>query len=345
VLWSGLDWRRTDHPWLKDLLRSYLRYILAFTMLGYGLAKVFTQFSQFPPVEFDQLNKTYGESSPMNLVWTFMGASRGYTMFAGLGEVIAALLLIWRHTAILGAAVALGVMLNVMMLNFLYDVPVKQYSAHLCAMAVMIMLPDASRLLRLLVFNRPVDSHSLRPPYTNQYTIWVQRAFKAYLIVMGIGLPLYSSITAEWFPSEPRIVQPDHFGGYVVEEFKRDGEVIPPRTDDPTRWRTFYVRRLPSFMNRGLGPTDIILVRMMDQSPISSRVTFSQDQKTMTLESGAMGSVPGELTLEVLPEERLRLTGTTDGKAVEVTLKKRRREDYLLINRGFRWINEFPFNR
>jgi hypothetical protein len=75
VVWSAADRRRTEHPWIKDLLRSYLRYVLAFTMLGYGLAKVGTEFNQFPPPDVDQLMKTYGESSPMNLVWTFMGAS------------------------------------------------------------------------------------------------------------------------------------------------------------------------------------------------------------------------------------------------------------------------------
>src|SRR5262245_5322877 len=117
VVWSAVGWRRTNYPWLNDLLRSYLRYVLAFAMLGYGLAKVGSAVNQFAEPSVEQLMKTYGESSPMNLVWTFMGASRAYTRFAGLGEVVGALLLIWRRTTILGAVVSFGVMRNVVVVN------------------------------------------------------------------------------------------------------------------------------------------------------------------------------------------------------------------------------------
>src|SRR5205814_52375 len=70
VVWSAVDWRRTDHPWLKDLLRSYLRYVLAFALLGYGLHKVGSVMNQFAEPSVDQLMKSYGESSPMHLVGT-----------------------------------------------------------------------------------------------------------------------------------------------------------------------------------------------------------------------------------------------------------------------------------
>ena len=85
IVWSAIDWRKTDYCWLRDLLRSYLRYVLAITMLSYGLAKATFITSQFPDPSVDQLTKTYGESSPMNILWTFMGASRAYTFFCGVG--------------------------------------------------------------------------------------------------------------------------------------------------------------------------------------------------------------------------------------------------------------------
>jgi hypothetical protein len=86
-----------------------------------------------------------------------MGASRPYTFIAGLGEVLAAMLLIWRRTAILGAVVALGTMTNVMLLNYCYDVPVKIYSTHLVMMSIMIILPDARRLANVLLLNRVAE--------------------------------------------------------------------------------------------------------------------------------------------------------------------------------------------
>ena len=102
ALWSAVDWRRANYSVTLDLLRSYLRYVLAFAMLGYGLAKINIDYNQFPINGPMQLEKTWGSSSPMNVLWAFMGASRPYTVFAGLGEVLAALLLIWRRTGSLG---------------------------------------------------------------------------------------------------------------------------------------------------------------------------------------------------------------------------------------------------
>ncbi len=145
-------WPRRDAS--VDLMRSYLRYVLAFAMLGYGLAKVNMDRNQFPEISAFRLDKTWGDTSPMGLVWGFMGASRPYTIFAGLGEIAAAGLLIWRHTALLGALVAIGVMTNVLMLNYCYDVPVKIYSTHLIVMGLLILAPDARRLLSLLMLHR-----------------------------------------------------------------------------------------------------------------------------------------------------------------------------------------------
>jgi hypothetical protein len=46
-------------------------------MIVYGAVKVIKlQFSYPGP---DTLLHTFGESSPMHLLWTFMGASDGYT--------------------------------------------------------------------------------------------------------------------------------------------------------------------------------------------------------------------------------------------------------------------------
>lgn len=190
--WSLIDWRKTDYSYARDLLRSYLRYALALSMIGYGLAKVTFEHNQFPEISTygGQLDKTWGNSSPMNVLWAFMGASRPYTIFAGLGEVAAAVLLIWRRTTVLGAAIAFGVMLNVMMLNYCYDVPVKIYSTHLVVMSVMIMLPEAPRLLNVFLLNRTAPSIPLSGVWGNGALSWLRAAVKLTVIIYLFGLPL-----------------------------------------------------------------------------------------------------------------------------------------------------------
>lgn len=57
----------------------------------------------------------------MGLLWNFIGASAAYTIFTGVAEVLGGLLLVARRTALLGALVCIGVMSNVVLLNFSYD--------------------------------------------------------------------------------------------------------------------------------------------------------------------------------------------------------------------------------
>lgn len=201
AIWTGTYWRKADQLWLRDMLRTYLRYVLALTMLGYGLAKTgfnMTQFAMDATPGDGQLMRTFGDASPMGLLWTFMAASPAYTFFAGLGEVIGGLLLVFRRTATLGALATFGVMLNVMMLNFCYDVPVKQYSFHLVMMALVVAMPDFPCLFNLLVMNRTTEPANLMsPPYTNRFTVWIPRLLKIVVVACAFAWPVGEQIFKE----------------------------------------------------------------------------------------------------------------------------------------------------
>ena len=123
VIWTIFDRKRLSYPTLHRWLNVYVRFSLGTTMISYGAFKVIS--SQFPPPTLDRLMQSYGDSSPMGLLWTFMGASESYTMFVGFAELIAGVLLFPRKTSTLGALMSLGVLSNVVALNFSYDVPVK----------------------------------------------------------------------------------------------------------------------------------------------------------------------------------------------------------------------------
>ena len=149
VVWSVIDRKRTSHPWLRDGLWIAMRFVLASAMFGYGFGKV--HGLQLPAPDVARLPQEYGQSSPMGLLWTFMGASQPYSMFGGWMEVIGGLLLCFRRTQLLGALWTAAAMTNVFVLNLCYDVPVKPYSFHLLALAIVIAAADLQRLARLLV--------------------------------------------------------------------------------------------------------------------------------------------------------------------------------------------------
>jgi hypothetical protein len=111
---------------------------------------------QFGSLRLAEMVQPIGEQSPMGLLWRFMAASPAYTMFTGFAEVLAASLLLFRRTAMLGAFLCAGVMANVVALNFCYDVPVKLFSSRLLLMSLFLLAPDVRRLCHFFILqDRP----------------------------------------------------------------------------------------------------------------------------------------------------------------------------------------------
>ncbi|MCH8149308.1 MAG: thiol-disulfide oxidoreductase DCC family protein, partial [Planctomycetes bacterium] len=199
--WSFIKRGKPVSQRTHDLMRTYVRYCLGAFMLSYGWAKLL-------PVQFgvpgpDRMMTPIGDTSPMGLLWTFMGASPAYTMFAGFGEALSGFLLLWRRTALPGALLAAGVMLNVVALNFCYDVPVKLFSIHLMLMAVFVIVPDAVRLLSVLLFNLPAQPRVLRPFPINRkwlrHTRVLAKVAFVYLVGVVPALTSYESLkTTGW---------------------------------------------------------------------------------------------------------------------------------------------------
>ena len=76
IIWSLVDHKRPAYSWLKKLLITYTRYYLALIILSYVLFKIMP--TQFDEPSARMLVQMYGESSPMGLLWSFMGYSTVY---------------------------------------------------------------------------------------------------------------------------------------------------------------------------------------------------------------------------------------------------------------------------
>jgi hypothetical protein len=169
----------------------------------------------------------------------------------------------------------------------------------------------------------------------------VQRALKAYIILMGAVWPYGTSIYRDLYPPENKLAQPAFYSSYEVDEFLVDGQLVPPILTDNTRWRYFGLHR--STGRRGA--TDALGIRMMDRSARGAWFVLSSDEKTITLNDRGSANVPKTMTVELPDDQHLTLSGTASGKKIEVKLHKLKREDSVLLNRGFHWINELPFRK
>jgi len=339
--WSVIDRRRTAYPWLKDGLWIAMRFVLASAMLGYGINKVFGL--QFPEPGMQRLLQSYGDSSPMGLMWTFMGASQPYTMFAGWMETIGGLLLCFRRTQLVGALWVAGVMTNVFVLNMCYDIPVKIYSFHLLALALVIAAPDVPRLLRIFLLNRAVPRADQRGPWTNRTVRRVGFGVKlAWILftVSSMSLELRDMV-ALYGPDAPK---GEFDGTWEVRELRRDGAEMPPVVTDAVRWRHLTVIDRPEWSQVIATP----MKGVPDRWRLAKREGGVLELRAMTVAAGddaSKAELLGTLTAVREGERVLRVAGSVEGVRIEAVCDLLDAREFPLMQRGFHWINEYPFNR
>jgi hypothetical protein len=289
-----------------------------------------------------RLLQDYGDSSPMGLLWTFMGASQPYTMFAGWMETIGGLLLCFRRTQLVGALWTAGVMANVFVLNMFYDVPVKIYSFHLLALAMVIAAPDMPRLVRMFLLNRPVARADLRGPWTNKTLR--RTAFGVKIAWLVFTVPFMF-----WQMSEARYTygalapRGELDGTWEVREFRRDGVELPPLVTDAARWRYLTLVDRPDW-KQGI-VTHMKGVNARWALEITDATLEFREMTVAADDDPSKAPLVGTLAFTRDGEKTLRLSGELAGAKIEAVCERLDARDFLLLNRGFRWVNEYPFNR
>ena len=350
LIWSVLDRRRTAYPRAARWLVVGCSFFLGSVLLSYGQVKIIP--TQFGTPSLERLLTTYGESSPMGLAWTFLGFSPAYQIFAGLMEAIPAILLFFRRTRLLGAVLAVAVLTNVVLINFCFDVPVKLLSSHLLAMAIALVLVDVRRLVAFFVGDRAVAAPESAP-------LFASRRWNIAAVVVGVLLIAPSAITefvqglGDWKTFGPDRPKSELHGVYDIESFSVDGEALPALLTDTVRWRALVVDRALPISSRGFTRSGRIAIQSMDGSIERRNVDLDESTKTLRFipeDYRTAEEVPEDAWVEMLrydrsEPDRLTMSGTLDGKAVEITLVPRATDELLLISRGFNWINERPLNR
>ncbi len=349
-LWKLRTHRRPDYGRMHTLMRLIVRFHLMVQMLVYGGMKVWC--NQFPPISEGQLEVKYGDSSPMGLLWRFMQFSQPYTAFTGIVEFTCGLLLICRRTTLLGALCSGAATFQVFMLNMCFDVPVKLMSGHLVLMALTLTAGDAKRLLSFFVLDRPVGP----PTHPPLFGGW-RRLNRVGTIVRVSAFLTYAALTLHQYYQEAitrGILAPANpaVGRWVGREFVRDGQKVPfppqpdnppPKQVTPPKWQGGP--GMPAVIRAFVGPYFMTLM-FEDGSGASFRNT-SDDRSEMVLSWMQGGRPAGRLQVSFPEPEVMVLEGPFGGQDVRMTLRKipAPQKEHLLKARGFRWVQEHPFNR
>jgi len=329
LAWSWFDRRRPHYTRLSDWLRAYVRYGLATIMFSYGFSKVIP--NQFPPPTPDRFIEPWGQFSPMGVLWSFMGYSPAYNFFTGMGEALGALLTAIRRTATLGALLLIAVMSNVAILNFTYDVPVKLFSTNLLLMAVFIACADYRRLLNVLVLNRAAARREGRPLFSARRWNMIAAGVGLAFVLFVMGQDLVTSIQRH--AATKTAMRAPLYGAYVVEEFRRNGQVVPPANDSTTWSRVAF-----SLFDR-------MTIRLGNDSLVRYTAKADTVNHTMTVASRFGPELKAAFAYTSLDSVHVTFTGHFNSDSIAVRLRHINAAHIPLASRGYNWIQELPFNR
>lgn len=330
-IWSLADRRRKQYNTLYYWLTTAMRFYVGLMLINYGLAKVVKL--QFPSPDFFRLTQTYGDSSPMGLAWTFLGFSKGYNFFMGFAE-LAAILLLFRRTMTVGAIITLMTTSSVMAINYFYDVPVKILSTMLVVMTMFLLLNDAGVLIRFFFKGEKVSLPVIKVPESRKQWMRITKlSFKFLIIgfVLIVGFIQMKQYEKQYGENAPK---PRLFGFYTVESFMYSGDTLPALTTEAVRWKQLFIQT-----------ENFAVVHYVN----GSTGYFSAKVDTANNSIGLVPSDGGALHLffryEVQDSLNLRFSGKIGGDSAYVSMKRKELKDFPLMNRGFNWINEYPYNR
>jgi hypothetical protein len=113
-----------------------------------------------------------------------------------------------------------------------------------------------------------------------------------------------------------------------------DGHTRLPLVNDYDRWRRIVV-----------GPSERMSFQRMDATIIGYGLKIDMAAKTWTFSKPADKKWSARFTFEQPEHDRLILDGTMDGHPMHMEARLVDHTRFLLLSRGFHWIQELPFNR
>jgi hypothetical protein len=237
VIWGKSKYKDQDYDQLYYWLRIVVRYRLAIGIIGYGFIKFFPLQAPFPSIS--NLNTSYGDFTDWKIFSMSLGIVPSYEAFLGAIEIVAGLLLFFRKTATIGAAIILVFTGNVFISNLAYEGGEYVYAIYLISFALFVLWFDAVRIYNLVSLERPTEPNKFKPHFAGrQRTIrLVVKTLVIFFFVFLYGFKTYSGLHHDpyQFPRTKGLAKTA--GIYNVTQFKINSQEIPYSATDPIRWK------------------------------------------------------------------------------------------------------------
>lgn len=301
---------------------TYVRYYLALQLFLYGFNKVFK--CQFFLPEPNTLYTFVGDTPKDLLFWSTMGSSYIYTFWGGALEVLAASLLLFRKTYLIGSLFALGILSNVLAINIGFNISVKLYASFFLFLSFILILPYLPSLYAFFIHQKLVPPKIWWPAFEQHPKRLVYATVKTLSIWLILFECLIPYFEANNFNDDMQARPPFH-GAYEVNSFLENDVPIPALSNFTKRWKRVFVHRRNYF-----------IVQTMDDKMQDYKFQYNAEEQLFYLtHTGTLVEYP--FRYQVTNTGDLILIGKLEGQSIEVRLKELNWRKMPLLAPNFSW--------
>lgn len=219
ALISAFVWHRRDKKNLTDTSGAErfwigaIRYGIAFDLAMFGFQKIFhLQFI----TPLGMLDEPFSSMSNQWLTWSYFGRSYGFICTIAAAQILGSMLLLFNRTRLLGVIVLIPVMLNIIMIDYFYELDpgVLLHAVILFAGLIYLLLIDYDQLVEFFLKYKTVDTAVRTKPI-------LKLVGRLSILAVPVLLIAFS-------PSPDR--HPDLRGKYQVTEMEINGMAASAKT-------------------------------------------------------------------------------------------------------------------
>ena len=237
VIWSLFDRKRKEYNVLYYWILLIARYRATLGIIAWGLKKFIPKQMELPSRTF--LETAFGDFSEQKVYWQSVGITQHYEIFLGLAEITAGVLLLFRKTTALGAALLTIVLFNICIANHAYDGMVHVGSLTYVLLGVIILWPYFPHIWKLVVKKQDAALQIYYPSFSVPWQKYSRIILKTLVISVFIFYSLYlhgKDDAGYRYPHDyPGLT--NAAGAYEVSEFRLNNKLVPYSPLDSVRWQ------------------------------------------------------------------------------------------------------------
>ena len=226
-----IKWQRKEYKGNIDSVKLHawfigiIRYWLVISICSYGFAKILgTQFVQ----SFSRSDSLVRNLSGYDLTWNYFAYSAAMSTIIAIFQIGGAVLILFRRTTLLGVAILLPLMFNILLINWFYGITDYAFlNSILYTLGLFYLLILRQKDIRAVLF----QTSGLLPK--------LQKGFPKYIFkFLAIAYPIALIFYLSGLKSSTMLI-----GKWRVDEFVRNRDTLSANSwlTDSLVWKNIYL--------------------------------------------------------------------------------------------------------